>query len=812
MKSFREIAVLNLRNLPMRRKLMVIAMATSGIALFIGILILSADDLLTFRTALQADAASTAAIIAESSTAALSFQDQTVASQNMMALREDPRIRAACLYDESGKLFASYTRGRHTCPDRPNPRSAGFFQKLTVIRPVLLNGKVIGTIQIESSLQDLRDRLKAQAGMFVFVLLVSGLIAYLISSRLQGLISGPLLSLSRTARTVSRTNNFSVRATKQTNDEVGHLVDAFNHMLEQISERDAQRADLLNREQLARSEAEDAARSSAFLSEASRILSSSLNITETMGSTARLAADALQSWCVIDINHEDQRIRFEATDSDSSPPQPYTLPNGISHFDSNLPVARVIATGKRVAGKFNAGWMQKEAGLSEERLAFIRSMKLKSFVTVPLPSRDGVLGTISFSSPSAPRYSGKELHTIEQLADRLAIAFVASRLYTKLEKSDRLKDEFLATMSHELRTPLTSILGWSRLLKAGKLAAEQTDQAIEIIDRNAEFETRLVEDILDASRIITGKLTIELQPVDAVDILKSAIHSAKPSAAAKNLKIETSFDTAPTIKGNARRLQQIFGNLLSNSIKFTPPGGAITATLVKKERTLEVRVSDTGSGISPDFLPHVFERFRQADASSTRKHGGLGLGLAIVHHLVELHGGNIVAQSPGAGMGATFIVSLPLMQAQQPPVAEDRPEPGTLSLEGIRALVVDDDDDARDLIARIIERHGGTAQKAASHETAMAALEEFTPDILLIDIGMPARNGYELIATARSKGPTEATPAVAITAYATDKDRDAALAAGFQAHIAKPFDPETLVETIFEVTSRRHSYLQPTGT
>ena len=795
-----------LRDLPLHQKLTLIAMVTSGGALVIAIVILAAYDLITSRAALQRDVATGASVVGQNSTAAISFQDRDAATQNLTTFRAKPNIRAACIYDESGKLFASYAVPPYACPASQDLTSTGFsYDELREYRQIVLAGKPIGAIYIESSLDELRTRLKAQTVMFVVVLLVSALTAYLISSRLQRLISTPLLSLSDTARKVSRDNDFSLRAKKETNDEVGQLVDTFNHMLEQISEYDAQRRDLLKRERRARSEAEEAARRSALLAEASRILSSSLDVRETVGAMARHAASVLSAWCIIDVQHEGSLLRLEAVHSDPVLHEHSTslLNQPRANLDPKLPVSQVIATGKPVSGEFTADMLRKSE-MDETRLAFIRSMELKSFVIVPLITQGRVLGALTFISPSVTKYSEADIRTAEQLADRLAVALDNSRLYNEVRTSDRLKDEFLATMSHELRTPLTAIVGWARMLKGGRLSDEKQARAVEVIDRNAEFETRLVEDILDASRMISGKFDMEFEFVDLADVLQSAVDSIRPSAHAKNLELTTRFEATPRVWGNGKRLQQVFGNLLANSVKFTPPAGAITVVLTARGSSAEIRVSDTGIGIRPEFLSHVFERFRQEDSSSTRKYGGLGLGLAIVRHLVELHGGRISVESPGPGLGSTFLISLPVTRDH---LTDSAPAESRTSLQGrlngIHALIVEDESDTRELMATIIEQEGGLPQTADSYSAAMALLADFTPDVLLIDIGMPLQDGYALIKAARDLPQLKYTPAIAVTAYASEADRDTALRASFHAHVAKPFSPSALIDRIADLVYQR---------
>jgi signal transduction histidine kinase len=359
-------------------------------------------------------------------------------------------------------------------------------------------------------------------------------------------------------------------------------------------------------------------------------------------------------------------------------------------------------------------------------------------------------------------------------------------------QANRLKDEFLATLSHELRTPLNAVLGWTRVLQSTDDPAKRT-RAVDSIDRNARAQAKLIEDLLDISRIVTGKLQLNVRPVDLAAIVDAAVEIVQPAAAARRIQLTCEIDARPAMTmGDPDRLQQVVWNLLSNAVKFTDAGGRVSVS-VRSQAGYVLRVSDSGRGIDAAFLPHVFETFRQADATASREHGGLGLGLAIARQLVELHGGTIRAESPGAGRGATFEVALPsaMPAGERPHRAMLTPAAGNpLFLRNIRVLVVDDDDDSRTLLEMALREHGAQVSTAQSAAEAMAAIERETPDVLLSDIGMPGEDGYSLIRRvhARSGGDGRRIPAIAITAYASAADRAAALEAGYQAHFAKPID------------------------
>lgn len=395
-------------------------------------------------------------------------------------------------------------------------------------------------------------------------------------------------------------------------------------------------------------------------------------------------------------------------------------------------------------------------------------------------------------------------------AERARLLLAEQEARTDAEAANRTKDEFLATLSHELRTPLNAILGWAQLLRLGQLPADELSHGLETIERNAKVQAQLIEDLLDLSRIISGKLRLEMRPIDLPTVLSAALDSVRPAAEAKGIALVPLLDSAASpVLGDAGRLQQVIWNLLSNAIKFTPSRGTVELTLQRIGGRAEIIVSDSGIGIKPDFLPYVFERLRQADSSSTRRHGGLGLGLAIARHLIESHGGTIEARSAGENRGATFIVSLPLTlnAVVKVPEPEDSGSGTGLGLrrrlEGVRVLVVDDEPDARDLVSRALERDGADVRAAGSAAEALGAIDELNPDILVSDIAMPGEDGYELIRQLRSRERSHGRrlPAVALTAYARTEDRERALLAGYQEHLAKPVEPARLSAVVADLVA-----------
>lgn len=406
-----------------------------------------------------------------------------------------------------------------------------------------------------------------------------------------------------------------------------------------------------------------------------------------------------------------------------------------------------------------------------------------------------------------------EIEQRERVEEELRASLTREQIArAEAETANRMKDEFLATVSHELRTPLNAIIGWSHMLRGGKLDEATASRAIETIDRNAKSQAQLVEDILDVSRVITGKLRLNMAPVDAAAIINAAIDSVQLAADSKDIEVEVTLDpTARHMLGDASRLQQVVWNLLSNAIKFTPSGGRVAVRLKRVGRAAQIQVIDSGSGIDADFLPHIFDRFRQADGTTTRRHGGLGLGLSIVRHLVELHGGTAQASSEGENQGTTFTISLPLPAATPRP-RRRKAQPDRLwtkplgnteselpaSLADVSVLLVDDDADTLKFLSVLLADSGAKVQTAASSIEALEVLEWYRPDVLVSDLAMPQGDGYSLIAKIRSLESSEVgqLPAVALTSYVRVEDRTRALSAGFNMFVPKPIEPAELITAI----------------
>ena len=464
-------------------------------------------------------------------------------------------------------------------------------------------------------------------------------------------------------------------------------------------------------------------------------------------------------------------------------------------------------------------------------------LPVTSYLAVPVVSRSGeVLGGLFFGHPEPAVFTERDEIIVSGLASQAAVAMDNARLYEaakkaraqaehaaaenerlykQAEESSRLKEEFLATISHELRTPLSAILGWVRMLRLGQLSPENSAKALDTIERNARAQAQLVDDLLDVSRIITGKMRMDVRPADPNSFIDAAVDAVRPAADAKGVRLQKVVDTgAISIPGDPVRLQQVVWNLLSNAIKFTPRGGRVQIRSERVNSHLEIVVSDTGQGISRLFLPHVFDRFRQADQKTSRQHGGMGLGLAIVRHLVEMHGGTVHADSEGEGKGATFTVMLPITPVYQVDSSGGRVHPGARDLmppddapdrlDGLRILAVDDEADTRELLRQGLEYCGAGVKVVSSAAEAIEALRSSVPDILISDIGMPGIDGYDLIKQVRALPPDRGgkVPAIALTAYTRIEDRLQALRAGYDMHVPKPVELTELCAVAASVARR----------
>ena len=599
----------------------------------------------------------------------------------------------------------------------------------------------------------------------------------------------------------------------------------YSGIMRDVTERkraEEERARLIHA-QVARAEAEASERRSSFLAQASSILSASLDYEVTLNNLSTLVVPELADWYAVDMLDADGVVRRLALGHVD--PRKIELAHEIEQRyppDPNAPhgVPNVLRTGKSEFYSEIPDAMLEASTRDADHLQLARELGLKSAMIVPLIARGRTLGAITFVTAESGRlYTSADLALAEDLARRTALAVDNARLYREAQEANRSKDEFLAMLSHELRTPLTSMLGWAQLLRSGKLDAATQERALETIERNTKAQAQLIEDLLDLSRIITGKLRLEVRPMELAPVIEAALDAARPAADAKAIQLQLVLNpNVGLVSGDADRLQQVVWNLLSNAIKFTPKEGRVEVRLERVNSQVAIVVSDTGQGISEEFLPFVFDRFRQADMGLTRRHGGLGLGLAIVRHMVELHGGTVSVTSPGEGLGSTFTVKIPLMPLRngngEAPAetgaagnAGDGAAPLVASLTGVRVLLVDDEADARELLTAVLERAGAEVCAAASVAQALevfAVTSQWRPDVLVSDIGMPGEDGYSLIRKVRALEPERAgeVPAAALTAYARAEDRLRALSAGYQMHVAKPVEPDELVLVVARLAGR----------
>jgi PAS domain S-box-containing protein len=569
--------------------------------------------------------------------------------------------------------------------------------------------------------------------------------------------------------------------------------------------------------------AERTRREAEFVARMAEVLSGPLDYEARLKGLVELAVPAMADWAALDIVEPDGRMRRIAVAHAGSDKGQLDAEIRRRHEDPITPcnARQVIRTGKGVLlREITDDVIVAAAHGDDERVGLMRALLLTSCVCVPLTTDQGTFAALTFATAeSGRRYSAEDLRFAEDVAARAALMVDSARAYDALRKASGLKDEFLATLSHELRTPLNAILGYSRMLRAGMVPPDKLSRTFETIERNTTSLAKMVEDILDVSRVVSGKMRLRMQAVDLPVIVHDAVATVMPAADVKGIRLETTVDPqVGAVSGDPDRLRQIVWNLLSNAVKFTPKHGRIQVRLEPVNSSVEIVVSDTGIGIKPDFLPHIFERFRQGDSGPNREHAGLGLGLAIVRNLVELHGGTVDATSGGEGRGATFRVRLPLRivhpdwqpeprrvhprhaePAQQPSLA-DLP-----SLSDTHVLAVDDDPDALRLLKEILEAVGATVTTATSSRAALEIVATDRPDVLVADLGMPLMDGFELIQRLRTSNVAAMRdiPAAALTAYARSEDRAKALKNGFEMHLAKPIEPAELVAAVHALARRR---------
>jgi signal transduction histidine kinase/CheY-like chemotaxis protein len=566
-------------------------------------------------------------------------------------------------------------------------------------------------------------------------------------------------------------------------------------------------------------------RHTQFLADAGALFVASLDPETILRNLARMAVPEVADACLVDVVDDDRRVsraavaHIDPTRADRAWDGQRAADPGGAPEAIRTGRSRLMATIDREALRDLARGARDEAALA--------GLGLSSGVAVPLVARGRTLGAIVLASIDGGRmFDEADLAFAETLAERAALAVDDARLFRQAQEASRLKDEFLATLSHELRAPLNAIVGWAHVLRSSGPDPAVLDRAVAAIDRNVTLQTHLISNVLDLSRIVTGRLRLNASVVEPGAIVEAAVGAQRAEAASKGVTVATSIDPRPgVIAGDPERLQQVVANLLSNAIRSTPRGGRVEVRVAAIDGLLRIEVEDSGIGIAPEALPHVFERFRPPEASTTRATAGVGLGLAIVRHLVELHGGTVEAASRGRGQGATFSVVLPATgpgvpaAARPPTVSESRPaaagpDVGTLpSLAGVSVLVVDDENDTREVVKAILGQQGAQVTTARSVDEAVTLMAASIPDVLLGDIGMPDEDGYSLMRRIRALPADRGgnVPAAALTAYARAEDRMQALLAGYQVHVPKPVQPAELIRVVATLAARRAAGRMPSA-
>ncbi|MCC7416081.1 MAG: PAS domain S-box protein [Acidobacteria bacterium] len=575
-------------------------------------------------------------------------------------------------------------------------------------------------------------------------------------------------------------------------------------------------AELYDAQRRIRHEAEYRGRQAQFLAEASAALSSSLDYEATLNRVVRLAVPHVADWCAVDIADDAGTVRRLAA-AHVDPGKAELARRLQEHYpdavEGPVGVRSVIRDGQPLMIRHVTEATLVRIARTPQHLADLKTLQIASFLCVPLVAHGRTLGAITFVNAESGRiYSDDDLAFAQDVAYRSAIAVDNARAYARANAANRAKDEFLATLSHELRTPLNAVLGWVRMLRAGSVSPTKIPRALEVIESNAGAQLRLVEDLLDLSRIITGKFRLDVRPIHLTGAIDAAVAAVQPAASAKNIALTVDADVdAGLVHGDAERLQQAVWNLLSNAIKFTPPGGRVALSLRGVASQVIVEVEDSGEGIAADVLPYVFDRFHQGESGSTRGHMGLGLGLAIVRHIVELHGGHVGVRSEGKGRGAIFTIALPALPSGARPPIDDGPGAGrsipdalVRAVAGLRVLVLDDDPDARELATELLGEFGVEARAAGSVAAALAEFDSGPIDAVVSDIAMAGQDGFDFLRLLRQSADAAraALPVIALSAFARAEDRERSLAAGFAAHLSKPTGVAELLGAIAGATGR----------
>jgi PAS domain S-box-containing protein len=736
----------------LQRKITLVTMTTSLATLLFALVILAFLESWEFKRSFEQELRSIAGITGGNSIAALEFLDLDAAKRTLSVLKEDPRILGAWLYDANNVEFARYSSGN--IPDV----SYEIFSRensdvITVKHLIYHQNKQVGNIVVVANNSQITSRLAEYTAVVVFIAFLSLLLAYFLSRYLRNTISHPILRLAETARTVSQSGDYSLRAEKESDDETGELVQQFNQMLYVVEK-------------------------------ATSDLQKSEKQLQTITDSLPVLIAYIDSELRYQFNNAAYEKWFNLTPAELKGRSVKDVigDEAFKNIEQHLKQAFFGQTSQ----------FESEMEYKHGTRRFISTSLIPHF-------HEGSAAVLGVFALVVDITDQKEAQAERE---RLLVSERAAR--NEAEHASKIKDDFLTTLSHELRTPLNAIVGWSQILLRGGKTEEQIREGISVISRSAKIQAELIADLLDLSRIQTGKLSLDLKPLQLAQVINAALDAVSMAAKSKNIRIisDISNDVKP-VRGDSARLQQIIWNLLTNAVKFTPSGGTVTVTAKQSSKnTVEVQVADTGQGIPVDFLPYVFERFRQADSSSTRKYGGLGIGLSLAKQLVEHHGGTISAASAGEGMGATFSIQLPVYDGSI--VAKTETSELLPELKGCKILAIDDQADALDLVKRILEDTGATVFVANSALEGLEILKTRRPDIVLTDIGMPDHDGYEFIKWIRElKMPYKNDiPSVALTAFARPEDKERALSAGFQAHVTKPINEFELVSVIVRLISK----------
>lgn len=630
---------------------------------------------------------------------------------------------------------------------------------------------------------------------------------------------------------------------------MGHALVACEEITERRRAQDDREALVRRRaaEQAAREQEQRGRERSEFLARAGEVLASSLDLETTLAQTASLCVPFLADWCLIDLVESESFRRVAITFSEVEngarlPEAELERRREVSstyrrlfsvHGEVEIGVAHVIRSGQSALFPLATDEMLQSAAFDQEHLKMLRELRVHSAMCIPLLTRGRTLGAISFirarpllavrdlavrdlavCEPAGPDATGEaaawaprgsftedDLKLVQDMARVAALAVDNARLFGQAEAASRAKDDFLAVLSHELRTPLTPILGWVYLLRQEKPEGEIYQRALDIIETNALAQSRLIEDLIDVSRVVTGKLSLEKRTVPLAGLVLNVVDAVRPHAAAKGLSLSVESPDVGSVLGDEGRLRQALNNLLLNAIKFTPAGGRVEVRLEAAGEMARCVVTDSGRGISPEFLARLFERFEQADGSSSRGEGGLGLGLTIVRHIARLHGGEVWATSQGVGQGAQFTLELPLLPQMSEARALELESAQALSIEGAKILVADDEPGACELLETLLTRAGATVRTASGSDEAWRLFVDWRPDIVIFDLAMPGEDGFALIRRVRALPPDQGgqVPALTVTALDRPEDRRHALESGFHLHVAKPIEPAKLALALLEL-------------